>query len=138
MSTDETSPVTGRPASRPASRRRERGVTESLLSVVLVLEACVLFFATLAVNGLSDIPTAVVLGGGAAFIVVLFLVASLQRFGWGVALGAVLQVAFIATGVLHPFMYLIGAAFAALWVWCLMRARRIEQMRREAAEGVGG
>lgn len=131
MSTDETSPVTG----RPPRMRRERGVTESLLSVVLVLEACVLFFATLAVNGLSDIPTPLVVGGGAVFIVVLFLVALLQRYAWGVALGAVLQLAYIATGMLHPFMYFIGAAFAGLWIWCLMRARRIEQMRRDAAEG---
>ena len=131
MSTDETSPATG----RPGRVRRERGVTESLLSVVLVLEACVLFFATLAVNGLSDIPTPVVISGGAAFIVVLFGVALLQRYAWGVALGGMLQVAFIATGVLHPFMYLIGAAFAGLWVWCLVRARRIEELRRAAAEG---
>lgn len=131
MSTDETSPVTGRPR-RP---RRERGVTESLLSIVLVLEAAVMFFATLAINGLSDLPTEWVIGGGAAFLVLLVVVAMLQRYRWGVVLGGVLQVAFIATGVLHPFMFVIGAAFAALWVWCLVRARRIERMRRLAAEG---
>ena len=133
MSTDESSPVTG----RPLRVRRERGVTETLLSVVLALEAAVFFFATLAIAGLSGIPTPLVVAGGAAFIVLLIVVAMLQRWTWGVVLGGVLQVVYIATGALHPFMYVIGAVFAAMWIWCLMRARRIERMRRDAAEGVG-
>jgi hypothetical protein len=133
MSTDETSPV----ARRPRRVRRERGVTETLLSVVLALEAAVFFFATLAIAGLSGIPTPLVVAGGAGFIVLLIVVAMVQRWMWGVVLGGVLQVVYVATGVLHPFMYVIGAVFAAMWLWCLVRARRIERMRRDAAEGVG-
>jgi uncharacterized membrane protein len=134
VSTDETSPVTGRPR-RP---RRERGVTETLLSIVLVLEGLVLFFAMLAVNGLSDIPDSVVLGVGFGLMILFTLVGLyLQRFAWGVVLGGVLQVVLIATGVAHGFMFVIGAVFAALWVWCLVRARRIEESRRIAAEGEG-
>jgi hypothetical protein len=133
MSTDETSPVAG----RPRRVRRERGVTETLLSVVLALEAAVFFFATLAIAGLSGIPTPLVVAGGAGFIVLLIVVAMVQRWMWGVVLGGVLQVVYVATGVLHPFMYVIGAVFAAMWLWCLVRARRIERMRRDAAEGVG-
>lgn len=117
--------------------RRERGVTESLLSIVLVLEAAVMFFATLAIRGLSGIPEHIVLLAGGGFLVLLVVVAMLQRYGWGVVLGGVLQVAFVATGFLHPFMFVIGGVFAALWVWCLVRARRIESSRRAAAEGVG-
>lgn len=128
---DETSPVTG----RPRRRRRERGVTETLLTIVLVLEAAVLFFATLAINGLSDIPDGVVLGVGFGLLVLFVVVAMLQRWGWGVVLGGVLQVALIATGFAHGFMFVIGAAFAGLWVWCLVRGRRIEEWRRIAAEG---
>lgn len=131
---DETSPVTG----RPARVRRERGVTESLLSIVLVLEAAIMFFATLAINGLSDIPDGIVLGAGGGFMVLLVLVALVQRHTWGVVLGGVLQVAFVALGFLHPFMFLIGGVFAGLWVWCLVRARRIEESRRRAAEGENG
>jgi len=115
--------------------RRERGVTETLLSVVLVLEAAILFFATLAVNGLTDIPTELVVGVGGGLLVVFVIVALLQRWSWGVVIGGILQVVFIATGVAHPFMFVIGAAFAGLWVWCLVRARRIEAVRRAAAEG---
>jgi hypothetical protein len=128
---DETSPVTG----RPRRVRRERRVTESLLSIVLVLEAAVLFFATLAVNGLTDIPPVLVLTVGFGLLLLFVLVALVQRFAWGVVLGGILQVVYIATGVAHPFMFVIGAAFAALWVWCLVRARRIESSRRLAAEG---
>jgi hypothetical protein len=116
--------------------RRERGVTESLLSIVLVLEAAVMFFATLAIRGLSDIPEHIVLLGGAGFLVLLVIVAMLQRYRWAVVLGGVLQVAYVALGFLHPFMFLIGGVFAGLWVWCLVRARRIEESRRQAAEGV--
>ena len=116
--------------------RRERGVAESLLSIVLVLEACVMFFATLAIRGLSGLPEGVVLIAGFGFLVLLVVVATLQRYAWGVVVGGVLQVLFVATGFLHPFMFLIGAAFVGLWVWCLVRARRIEESRRRAAEGV--
>lgn len=133
MSTDETSPVTGRPR-RP---RRERGVTETLLSIVLVLEAVVLFFATLAINGLSDIPTEVVLGWGFGAIVVFVVVGMLQRFAAGIVLGGALQVVLIASGILVGAMFVVGAVFAALWVWCLVRARRIEESRLSAAEGEG-
>ncbi len=131
MSTDETSPVTG----RPRRARRERGVTETLLSIVLVLEAVVLFFATLAINGLTDIPTEVVVGGGLSAIVVFIAVAMLQRYAAGVVLGGALQVVLIASGFLVGAMFVVGAVFAGLWVWCLMRARRIEEQRRLAAEG---
>jgi hypothetical protein len=118
-------------------RRRERGVTETLLSIVLVLEAAVLFFATLAINGLSGIPDTVVLGVGGGLLVLFVVVSALQRFAWGVVLGGVLQVVLIATGIAHGFMYVIGALFAGLWVWCLVRARRIEESRLSAAEGEG-
>lgn len=112
-------------------------MTEALLSIVLVLEAVVLFFATLAVNGLTDIPTEVVIGGGAAGIVVFIVVAMLQRFTAGVVVGGVLQVVLIASGLLVGTMFVVGAVFAGLWVWCLVRARRIEESRRSAAEGEG-
>jgi hypothetical protein len=116
---------------------RERGVAETLLSVVLALEAAVFFFATLAIAGLGGIPTPVVIAGGAGFIVLLIVVAMLQRYAWGVVLGGILQGVYIATGFLHPFMFVIGAVFATMWIWCLVRARRIERLRRDAAEGVG-
>ena len=110
-------------------------MTETLLSIVLMLEAVVLFFATLAFNGLSGIPDGIVLGVGGGLMVLFAVVAFVQRYPWGVVLGGILQVVLIATGVAHGFMFVIGAVFAGLWVWCLVRARRIEELRRSAAEG---
>ncbi|MEO5535298.1 MAG: DUF4233 domain-containing protein [Pseudolysinimonas sp.] len=128
--------MTSGEARAPRTRvRRERGVAESLLSIVLVLEAAVLFFATLAIRGLTALPTGVVIGGGAVFLVLLVAVSLVQRYPWGIAIGGVLQVAYVALGFLHPFMFVIGAVFAGMWVWCLVRARRIENSRRLAAEG---
>jgi hypothetical protein len=136
VSTDETSPATGRPAR--ARVRRERGVTETLLSVVLVLEAVILIFAGLTLIGLSDYPLWMILGGTGWAVAMYLLVSQLQRWTWGIVLGGILQVVLIATGFLHGFIFVIGAVFAGLWVWCLVRARRIETLRRGAAEGVGG
>ena len=128
---DESSPVTG----RPGRVRRERGVTETLLSVVLALEAVILIFAGLTLIGFGSYPLWMILGGTGVAIAVFLLVSQLQRWSWGVVLGGVLQVALVATGFLHGFMFVIGAVFAGLWVWCLVRARRIETSRRNAAEG---
>jgi len=121
----------GSESNRPAQRRRrQRSLREKLLSIVLGLESAVVFFATLVANGLADLDSAVVLIGGGVFIVVIVMVAALQRYVGGVIVGGVLQGAIIATGVLTPFMYVIGAGFAALWVWCVLRARRIDQKQR--------
>jgi len=123
-------------AARPTRVRRQRSATESLLSIALGLEALVLFFATLTVRGLNPtLDPGLVLGGGFAFILVLAVVAGQQRRSWGVALGAALQVAIIATGILVPAMYLIGVGFAALWAWCLWRGRKLDRARQQAAEG---
>ncbi|MCU1546988.1 MAG: hypothetical protein JWP30_2088, partial [Homoserinimonas sp.] len=48
----------------PAKARRERSVTEILLSIVLVLEALLVFFVMLAVFGLDLLPVGVTFGVG--------------------------------------------------------------------------
>jgi hypothetical protein len=114
-------------ARRPGRVRRERSLTETLLSITLGLEAAMMFFASLVVFGLDRLdPDWLALVYGAVFIVVLVLAAGLQRYTWGVWFGAVLQLAIIATGLLEPMMFLVGAAFLALWVYCYVRARQID------------
>ncbi len=114
-------------AAAPRRVRRERSLTETLLSITLGLEAGMMFFAALVVFGLDRLdPDWLALVYGAAFIVVLVIAAALQRYTWGVWFGAVLQLAIIATGLLEPMMFLVGAAFLALWVYCYVRARQID------------
>lgn len=112
------------PARRP---RRQRSVTESLLSVALVLEAVLMFFVAITANGLKTLPTAVALGGGAAAIVVLLLATALLRFPAGVWIGWVLQAALLLTGLVLPVMWGVGALFVAIWIYCFVTARRLER-----------
>ena len=117
-----------RPARAPRVKRR-KSTTETLLSIVLILEATMLFFATLTVFGLKALPPVPAFVGGGALILLIVIASRLVRWTWGVWLGWVLQVAIVATGFLIPIMFLIGAGFAVLWVWCFLRARDIDRQR---------
>jgi len=117
--------------SRPARPRRRRSTTESLLSIVLLLEAILLFFVSLVLFGLKTVPPAIAFGGGAAFVVVILITIFLVRWPVGVAVGFAIQLGLIALGLLNPVMYVVGAGFAAFWIWCLVRGRQIDRKRRE-------
>ncbi|MEZ5190101.1 MAG: DUF4233 domain-containing protein [Schumannella sp.] len=112
-------------------------MTESLLSIVLVLEACVLFFAGLVAFGLKVVepvlPAWAALAGAGAFIVLLVATTAVLRYRWGVVIGWVWQAALIACGILMPLMYAIGVGFALLWIWCFNRGRRIDAARTSGA-----
>ncbi len=109
--------------------RRIRSTSESLLSIVLGLEAILTFFVTLTAFGLKALPAATAFLGGGVLIVLLVLVAGLLRFRWGVWLGWVLQAALVATGILLPIMFVIAAAFVAIWVYCFVKGRQIDHQR---------
>jgi uncharacterized membrane protein YphA (DoxX/SURF4 family) len=119
--------------------RRPRSVTESLLSIVLLLEAFVLVFAGLTAFGLKvlepALPAWVALPAAAIFIVVLLVTTTVLRFGWGVAIGWVLQGALIALGILVPTMYIVGIGFTLLWIYCFTRGRRIDAARTFPTQG---
>ena len=113
--------------SAPATRlRRTRSATESLLSIVLGLEAVLLFFVTVTAFGLRVVPAPMAFGGGAALLVVFLAAAWLVRYPAGVWLGWILQAVLIAAGALMVLMYFIGAGFAALWVYCFVTGRRLD------------
>ena len=122
------------PEPRLRRPRRRRGVTESLLSIVLLLEAILLFFVTLVVFGLKILSPALAFGGGAAFVVVILVTIALLRWPIGVAIGWILQLALIALGLLTPIMYVIGAGFAVFWTWCFVRGRQIDAKRRDSLQ----
>ena len=114
--------------------RRVRSVSESLLSIVLALEAVLLFFVMLTAFGVKALPPASAFGGGIALIVALVLTARLLRYSWGVWLGWLLQVVLIAIGLVLPVMYFIGTGFAAIWVYCFVKGRQIDIAKRAAQE----
>jgi hypothetical protein len=108
-------------------------VTESLLSIVLALEAILIFFVTLVAYGLRVAEPGVVFAGGAVLFVLLLLAGRTLRYPWGVWIGWVLQVVLILTGILLPVMYFVGAIFVALWIYCFVRARTITRQKAEFA-----
>jgi hypothetical protein len=111
----------------PARIRRQRGATESLLSIVLLLEAILVFFVVLVVFGLHVLPPAAAFGGGAALFVVLLLVGRLVRWPAGIAIGWVLQAVLVAAGILVSLMYFIGAVFLGIWIYCFIIGRRLDR-----------
>ena len=118
------------PDAAQAAPRRTRTASESLLSIVLGLEAALTFFITVTAFGLKVVPAAVAFGGGAALFIVLVFAAWSVRHPWGVWLGWALQAVLIAIGVLMPLMYFIGAGFLALWVYCFVMGRRLDTRNR--------
>jgi hypothetical protein len=122
--------VTSERAGRP---RRPRSVTESLLSIVLLLDAVLVFFVTLTVFGLKALPAGPAFAGGAVFAVLLLATATVLRYRWGLWLGWALQVALLATGLLLPAMYVVAALFIAMWVYCYIRGTQIDRDKSSQA-----
>jgi len=119
------------PNDTPQRVRRRRTASESLLSITLLLEAILVFFIVMVVFGLRILPPAVAFGGGAALVVVLLLDGRIVRYRWGIWIGWLLQAFLIGLGILLPVMYVVGAIFAAIWVYCFITGRRLD--RRNAA-----
>lgn len=106
---------------------RRRSATESLLSIVLVLEALLVFFLTLVVFALDALPPAAAFAGGGALFAVLILLGRAMRYEWAVWAGWLMQVVIILTGLLEPLMFGIGAVFVALWTYCFITGRRLDK-----------
>ena len=112
--------------------KRQRTATESLLSIVLALEACLVFFAALAAFALDALSPLLALVGGVGLIALFALCARLVRYRYGVWVGWVLQGVLIAAGILLPIMYIIGAGFLALWIYCFIKGRSLDRARNHA------
>jgi hypothetical protein len=114
---------------KPGRPRRARTVTEMLLSIVLVLEAILIFFVTLTIYGLDVLEPAAAFTGGAVLVILLMITALLLRFEWGIWLGWALQLVLVLTGILLPALYFVAAIFLAMWVYCYIRGRQIDRGR---------
>jgi len=125
---------------RPGMPKKRRSTKVMFASTVLLLEAFVAFFGTLAVFGLrrGEVDPAIILGVGIALTVVLVLACAVLSKPWGIALGWVLQLVLILTGFAEPTMFIVGILFAICW-WYGIRAgmridREVAQRDREQAE----
>ena len=102
---------------RPGMPKKRRSTKVLFASTVLLLEAFVAFFATLAVFGLKrgEVPPALILTFGISLSVVLIL-----------------------SGFVEPTMFVVGVLFAACWWYGIRAGMRIDrenvQRDREQAE----
>lgn len=118
-----------RPARTARTRgpARRRGAVESLLSIVAILEAVVVFFVTITAYGLRVLPVGVVFGGGVALFLLLVIVSRIIRHPVGLWIGCVLQVVLVLLGFLLPIMWIVGGIFAALWTYCLVKGLQLDR-----------
>jgi hypothetical protein len=103
-----------------------------ICSAVLVFEGLVVFFATLVALDLSDIDNATLWWVGGTAAVACLLVPGLLGHRCGYVVGSVLQVLLIASGIVVPTMFFLGALFAALWFLALVLGRRVERLQAAA------
>ncbi len=125
---------------RPGMPKKRRSTKVMFASTVLLLEAFVAFFGTLAVFGLKrgEVDPGIILGVGIALSVVLVLTCAVLSKPWGIAVGWALQLVLILTGFAEPTMFIVGILFAICW-WYGIRAgmridREVAQRDREQAE----
>lgn len=115
---------------RPGQKKQQRSIAVMFGSSTLTLEALVVIFAGLALfgkhgllegGGLPYLLTCVVIG------VVMVLTCAFLRQPWGVALGWGLQVVMIALGILEPMMYVVGAIFACIWAYGIIKGKQMDR-----------
>ncbi len=105
-----------------------RSVKGTVASVVLALEAFVVFFATLVFFGRDYAPPGVVFGVGGGLLAVIIGTAALLRYRAGYWLGWLVQVILIASGLLEPIMFIVGGIFAAMWVFGIVRGSSVDEL----------
>lgn len=121
---------TGQAAEAPA----RKPLTPTLLSIVLVLQGCVVFFAALTAFGLKRLDMAPAFIGGGALMLAFFLAAGLvRRRPWAQWLGWVLQAVLLATGIVLLPMLVVGGLFVGLWIWSWARGRSIDRANAGAS-----
>jgi hypothetical protein len=123
-------PTDGEAVPRPRLARK-RPAKPQFAQTVLVLEAFVVFFATLVAFGLKAAPPAVVWTAGGVLIGTLVLLSGLVRHPGGYLAGSLAQLAVLACGVVVTTMYAVGGVFAVLWFVALRLGGRIDRERAQ-------
>lgn len=129
------------PPARP--ERPAPSLRQTLASIVLTFEIVVVFLGALVIWGLSrddggpfGLPSWALLAAGGVLILLMLVTIPLLRYEWAYVLGWALQVLVLASGLLNPAMYLVGAIFGGMWAYCMVVGARLDRARAaEAATG---
>ena len=118
---------------RPGMPKKRRSTKVMFASTVLVLESFVVLFGTLTVFGLrrDEFPPVLIFSVGITLSLVYALTCAVLTKPWGVALGWILQIVLILTGIVEPAMFVVGGLFAVAWWYGIRTGIRID---RESAQ----
>ena len=121
---------------RPGMKKKQRSTKMMFASTVLVCEALLAVFITLAAFGLKRGEPAVVLGLGAVVAVLCIINCALLGKKIGYVIGWVLQAVFFLCGFILVDMFYLAAAFALCWWYAVSKGESIdvENKRRAAAQ----
>jgi hypothetical protein len=100
--------------------------TRRLGAAVLVLQAIVLGLAIPVAITVVGVPAGLAVGVGGGLAVAAVVLAGTLRHVWAYVAGSLLQLLTIASGVVVPAMFFLGAIFAALWFTAIWLGRRVE------------
>lgn len=111
-------------------------------STTLLLEAFVVFFATLVLYGLRDIQiglpsTAPHLDGttiwilGAVMVIVLIAVSRMCGRPGGYVAGTLVQIPVVLSGLIVPMMFLVAAMFVVMWFLAIKLGEKVDRERAE-------
>jgi hypothetical protein len=111
--------------------RRKRPAKSQFTQAILVLEAVLVFFATLVAYGLRLAEPAAVWWVGGILSLVLILLSGMMSRPGGYLAGSIVQVPVLAVGFFVPMMFVVGGIFVVLWVVALRLGGRIDRERAE-------
>ena len=124
---------------RPGQIKKPGSVKVMFASTVLLLEAFVVFFGTLAYFGLEHLHSGTgtkvsVMIGGLVLAAAFVYNCAVLRKPCGYAMGWILQLLLVATGFLLPAMFVIGLCFMAAWWYSMVTGTRIDREKKERWE----
>lgn len=90
-----------------------------LAGSILAMEAIVVALALPVAVTVTGVRPAVAGTGAGVLILAAVVIAALLRYRAAYLAGSVLQLLLIASGVVVPAMYFLGAVFAILWIIAL-------------------
>jgi len=118
-----------------AEKPRVRSTRRSLASVVLGFELVIVFLGGLTIFGLGAVnPRELGIAIGISLAVLMIIALASMRTSLGLPLGWAAQAGMLATGFFVPALFLVGALFFGLWIYCMVVGGRIDKERAAAAE----